>query len=246
MVQAPNGFDGSYDLLSLLPDVMLREVWAQAVWTAKDMPANAAANIRYANSKGKVVGGGIAINTTHNASWHYNAARALPSDAWDMLDFRWLDLEEPANGVQPADIDQMLDLIGQRIIYTRREWWESQTQLAGYDPKALLWDARYATGGIVPAFVPYGPWTSEEQVCAVQTHGGYQVVPGLAVDDDVFRLEMIVDAPTKQEFQNLFALTVAVRDALLGLAGYVQRNVQADAQQQAEIDAIEQKLAATK
>jgi hypothetical protein len=123
-----------------------------------------------------------------------------------------------------------------RGIYTTASWWQEQTN--GWDivaefPDVDLFEAHYvhadgdpcagvdAERAQIPAFVPFGGWTSRAMV---QWHPSTRVCPaddtGLNVDLDEIE-EDPLSGPTKEEFGALFELTVHTRDAVVAIGGAV-------------------------
>ncbi|MDE3096985.1 MAG: hypothetical protein KGK07_13435 [Chloroflexota bacterium] len=207
-----NAIDLSYSTLrpeAIPPRVNLV---IQNLWDGVKQPAPRVTNLRAALAAGKQIAGYVVL--TGRGGDLSMARSGVPDDIWAALWFVALDVE--LAGVTSPDIEQALTMLRvygrlERVIYTRRGYWETSGLVA--PPDTLLWDARYAgDDGIVPPFVPYGGWT-EATLLGTQVRGTTAIAPGVDADLNWIDLSKLGGTTVTDTTQ-----TLAARQYLAGAA----------------------------
>ena len=187
MLPAWNAIDLSFDTLTpqlLAGPLAPAGLVIQDLWTGRETPAPAGRNLRVALTAGREIACYAAISGPGDeVRAILSACHGIDRDLWLRLRFIALDCElDPRLNVELAF--RQLVLLGHddRVIYTRRSWWEASGLIR--PPSSQLWDARYAgPDGIVPPFMPYGGWT-EQDLIGTQVLGS-AIIGGITVDLDM-------------------------------------------------------------
>lgn len=227
------GVDGSCTELTPAIVVKLRaagvEVWWQCLWTGRERPATAIANLETARAGGMTIAGYCSVTAVNPGWWHANNAReGVPDDLWDALRVVPCDVE--LDNIPDATIrqcvDRLLELGKRRAIYTSYDAWVNKQGDSRAFGDCLLCNALWDEDPDVDfGSLPYGPWTVDQVLLEQYTGGGD--VEGVNVDRDVWNSELLyadgnedpMDAPTKGEFGALYRLVDVHHKTLLAIAG---------------------------
>ncbi len=225
------GVDVSFDVLSdekarRLTDAGVR-VFAQALWTGQSQPPPRVGNLLIARNHGMVPVGYISLTGAAGGAWHVEQARSgVPDDLWASLALTPIDVELdgiPNIYVRDA-VEHTVALGKRRSIYTSPNAWRTNQGDSPEFGDCLLWLAQWDADPDPAAVSLPGVWTMDQLVAKQYTGGGD--VDGTFADRDTWIEELLMDAPTKQEFQNLFGYTAQLGKTTTALATAFADHVQ--------------------
>jgi hypothetical protein len=236
------GVDASYAELTPATATKLRDagvvVWWQCLWTGRDRPATAIANLNIARAAGMKIAAYCSVGPVNPGWWHANHARdGVADEVWDELVVVPCDVELagiPDETIRQC-VDALFDLGKRRAIYTSYGHWTGAQRDSQLFDDCLLANAMWDGDPDVDfAALPFGGWRADQVI--LEQYTGGELVEDVLVDRDVWNVALLngdgsevdMDAPTKGEFQAFFALEddryhafVAIARAFVDLARHV-------------------------